>query len=170
MNRMFHIFKSIFPALAMAFFLNACAAAVNWDYPRMPSKAFAHPETTSVGALFQEAADKHPGLSGFSVVEHGENAFLARLAMADLAEKTLDAQYYIWDSDTTGRILASRLMRAANRGVRVRILIDDHYQTERERLCGCGAGWPPQHRNTFLQPGNQPVLAHDEFFGRFCPR
>ena len=80
--------------------------------------------------FFQEAADKHPGLSGFSLVEHGENAFLARLAMADLAEKTLDAQYYIWDSDTTGRILASRLLRAANRGVRVRILIDDHYQTE----------------------------------------
>ena len=88
LNPMFHIFKSIFPALAMAFFLNACAAAVNWDYPRMPSKAFANPETTSVGALFQEAADKHPGLSGFSLVEHGENAFLARLAMADLAEKT----------------------------------------------------------------------------------
>ena len=41
MNHMFHIFKSIFPALAMAFFLNACAVAVNWDYPRMPSKAFA---------------------------------------------------------------------------------------------------------------------------------
>ena len=113
----------------MAFFLSACAAAVNWDYPRMPSKAFTQPETTSVGALFQEAADKHPGLSGFSLVEHGENAFLARLAMADLAEKTLDAQYYIWDSDTTGRILASRLLRAANRGVRVRILIDDQYQT-----------------------------------------
>ena len=130
MNHMFHIFKSIFPALAMAFFLNACAAAVNWDYPRMPSKAFAHPETTSVGALFQETADKHPGLSGFSLVEHGENAFLARLAMADLAEKTIDAQYYIWDSDTTGRILADRLLRAANRGVRVRILIDDQYQTE----------------------------------------
>ena len=114
----------------MAFFLNACATAVNWDYERTPSKAFAHPETTSVGALFQETADKHPGLSGFSLVEHGENAFLARLAMADLAEKTLDAQYYIWDSDTTGRILASRLLRAANRGVRVRILIDDQYQTE----------------------------------------
>jgi hypothetical protein len=47
MNPVFHIFKSIFPAVAMAFFLNACAAAVNWDYPRMPSKAFAHPETTS---------------------------------------------------------------------------------------------------------------------------
>src|ERR1700752_3826799 len=129
MKPIFHVFKSILPALAMAFFLGACSAAVNWDYPRVPSSAFANPETTSVGALFQEAADKHPNLSGFSLVQHGENAFLARLAMVDLAEKTLDAQYYIWDSDTTGRILASRLMRAADRGVRVRILIDDNYQT-----------------------------------------
>ncbi len=129
MNSMFHTYKSIFLGLVMTLLLSACAA-VNWDYPRMPSNAFANPETTSVGAFFQEAADKHPGLSGFSLVEHGENAFLARLAMADLAEKTLDAQYYIWDSDTTGRILASRLLRAADRGVRVRILIDDQYQTE----------------------------------------
>jgi cardiolipin synthase C len=126
---MFHIYKSILPALAMALLLGACSAAVNWDYPRMPSNAFAHPETTTVGSLFREASEKHPGLSGFSLLQHGENAFLARLAMADLAEKTLDAQYYIWDSDTTGRILASRLMRAADRGVRVRILIDDNYQT-----------------------------------------
>ena len=69
MNPMFHIFKSLFPAVAMALLLSACSA-VNWDYPRMPSNAFAHPETTSVGALFQEAADKHPGLSGFSLVQH----------------------------------------------------------------------------------------------------
>ena len=129
MNPKFHIFKSVFPALAMTLLLGACAT-VNWDYPRMPSNAFAHPETTTVGALFGEAADKHPGLSGFSLVEYGGNAFLARLAMIDLAEKTLDAQYYIWSSDTTGRILASRLIRAADRGVRVRILIDDNYETE----------------------------------------
>ena len=142
MNPMFHIFKSIFPALAMALLLSACAT-VNWDYPRMPSNAFDHLETTTVGALFQEAADKHPGLSGFSLAQHGENAFLARLAMADLAEKTLDAQYYIWDSDTTGRILASRLMRAADRGVRVRILIDDHYQTgEKDFLIAALDGHP----------------------------
>jgi cardiolipin synthase C len=142
MNPMFHMYKSIFPALAMALLLGACAT-VNWDYPRMPSNAFGHPETTSVGTLFQEAADKHPGLSGFSIVQHGENAFLARLAMADLAEKTLDAQYYIWDSDTTGRILASRMMRAANRGVRVRILIDDNYQTgERDLLIAALDGHP----------------------------
>ena len=129
MNSLFHLYKSIFLALAMGLLLSACSA-VNWDYPRVPSKAFAHPETTSVGALFGQAADKHPGLSGFSLVEHGENGFLARVAMIDLAETTLDAQYYIWSADTTGRILANRLIRAADRGVRVRILIDDHYQTE----------------------------------------
>ncbi len=129
MNFKFHIFTSVFPLLALSLLLGACAK-VNWDYQRIPSNAFAPSETTTVGALFQEAADKHPGLSGFSLLQHGENAFLARFAMIDLAEKTLDAQYYIWDSDTTGRILASRLMRAADRGVRVRLLIDDIYQTE----------------------------------------
>jgi putative cardiolipin synthase len=129
MQLMFQTYKSIFVALALLLLLGACAT-INWDYPRTPSGAFEHPETTTVGALFGEAADKHPGLSGFSLVEYGENAFVARLAMIDLAEKTLDAQYYIWSSDTTGRILADRLIRAADRGVRVRILIDDQYQTE----------------------------------------
>ena len=113
----------------MAFLLSACAATVNWNYERMPSNAFAHPETTSVGALFQKTADKHPGLSGFSLLREGATAFMARLAMADLAEKTLDGQYYIWDGDTSGLILADRLLRAADRGVRVRLLIDDNYMT-----------------------------------------
>ena len=126
----YHLYKSMFPTLGMAFLLSACSATVNWNYERTPSNAFAHPETTSVGALFQEAADKHPGLSGFSLVRQGGTAFMARLAMADLAEKTLDGQYYIWDGDTTGLILADRLLRAADRGVRVRLLIDDHYMTE----------------------------------------
>ena len=45
--------------------------------------------------------------------------------MTDLAEKTLDLQYFIWDPDATGRILAERIVRAADRGVRVRILVDD---------------------------------------------
>jgi putative cardiolipin synthase len=118
------------PILAMACLVSACAPAINWDYPRNPSNTFAHPETTTVGALFQEAADKHPGVSGFSIIRQGGTAFMARLAMADLAEKTLDGQYYIWDGDTTGLILADRLLRAADRGVRVRLLIDDHYMSE----------------------------------------
>ena len=110
--------------------LSGCGTTVDWDYPRTASTAFARPETTTVGALFQEKADQHPGQSGFSLIQEGSNAFTARLAMADLAEQTLDAQYYIWDVDTTGRIMAQRLIQAADRGVRVRLLLDDHYQTE----------------------------------------
>jgi cardiolipin synthase C len=122
-------FSRRLPVLGTALLLSACSATVDWNYKRTPSNAFAHPETTSVGALFQEAADEHPGLSGFHLLREGSVAFMARLAMADLAEKTLDGQYYIWDGDTSGLILADRLLRAADRGVRVRLLIDDNYMT-----------------------------------------
>jgi putative cardiolipin synthase len=116
--------------LGLVFLLSGCSAAVNWNYPRTPSTAFDQPQATTLGGLFQEVADQQPGLSGFSVVREGERAFVARLAMADLAERSLDAQYYIWDGDMTGQILADRLIRAADRGVHVRVLIDDHYLTE----------------------------------------
>jgi len=125
-----HLDKSMLTIFAVALLMSACSPAVNWDYPRTPSNTFAHPETTTVGALFQEEAEKHPDLSGFAIIRQGGPAFMARVAMADLAEKTLDGQYYIWDGDTTGLILADRLLRAADRGVHVRLLIDDHYMTE----------------------------------------
>jgi hypothetical protein len=71
--------KSMFAILAVALFVSACSPAINWDYPRTPSNTFAHPETTTVGALFEEAADKHAGLSGFAIVRQGSPAFMARL-------------------------------------------------------------------------------------------
>jgi putative cardiolipin synthase len=120
---------SLLLVIALVFALHACGASVNWRYPRTPSTAFTEPETTSVGALFQRAAARHKGLSGFLPVQTDQDAFMARLAMADLAERTLDAEYYIWESDTTGRILGEHLLRAADRGVRVRVLIDDNYMT-----------------------------------------
>ena len=58
-------------------------------------------------------------------MRRGAEAFSARIALTELAEKSLDVQYYIWEGDTTGRILAERLARAADRGVHVRILLDD---------------------------------------------
>jgi len=120
----------VLAAIGLAVLLSGCGTTVNWDYPRSPSAAFDRPETTTVGAMLHDVSVQHPGQSGFALVPEDDKAFAARLAMADLAEKTLDAQYYIWDVDTTGRILADRLIRAADRGVRVRLLIDDHYQNE----------------------------------------
>ena len=85
------------------------------------------PRATRLGQFFGPAADQHPGLSGFSLLDHGREAFIVRLALCDLAERSLDMQYYVWDGDTTGRIIIDRVMKAADRGVKVRLLIDDPY-------------------------------------------
>ena len=87
--------------------------------------AFADHESTSIGRQLAELAAANPGRSGFAIIRYGRPALAARVALADLAEHSLDVQYYIWEADATGRILAERLVRAADRGVRVRILVDD---------------------------------------------
>jgi putative cardiolipin synthase len=92
------------------------------DDRRTVSTAFEDPASTRLAQFFGPAADKHPGLSGFS-----RYAFIVRLALADLAERSLDMQYYSWDADTTGRIIVDRVMKAADRGVKVRLLVDDPY-------------------------------------------
>ena len=95
------------------------------DYPRPESHALEKPEQTKAGAKINRLAKQHSGKSGFAILRHGRPAFTSRIAMAGTAEKTLDLQYYIWESDSTGRILAERLIQAADRGVRVRLLLDD---------------------------------------------
>ena len=110
--------------LLIGMLLTGCAS-VPKDYPRTPSTAFTDYLDTSVGQLFEEAAAKHQGESGFALIRDGRPAFTARVALTELAEKSLDVQYYIWEADSTGWILADRLMQAADRGVRVRLLVDD---------------------------------------------
>jgi putative cardiolipin synthase len=72
-----------------------------------------------------EAAAAHPGFSGVEMLPYGLDALSARLALADTAERSLDLQYYMWVPDDSGRLLAERVFRAADRGVRVRLLLDD---------------------------------------------
>ncbi|MCB1559713.1 MAG: phospholipase D family protein, partial [Xanthomonadales bacterium] len=67
----------------------------------------------------------HPGLSGFHLLANGLDAFAARVLLADKAERTIDAQYYLFHDDLTGNLLLQHLLAAADRGVRVRLLIDD---------------------------------------------
>jgi len=104
--------------------LNGCAG-VPKDYPRSPSSALPDYASTAIGAYLAKAAASHPDQSGFAMLGDGRRAMTSRIAMSDLAEKTLDLQYFIWDEDATGQILAERLVRAADRGVRVRVLLDD---------------------------------------------
>jgi putative cardiolipin synthase len=68
---------------------------------------------------------QHPGASGFGLLSDGRAAFAARAQTAHRAARSLDVQTYIWHADMTGRFLAQQLLDAADRGVRVRLLVDD---------------------------------------------
>ena len=127
------------------------------DYPRTVSTAFEDSASTRLGQFFGPAADEHPGLSGFSLLSQAREAFIVRLALADLAERSLDMQYYVWDGDTTGRIIVDRVMKAADRGVRVRLLVDDPY-LQGQRSGQSRPRRPPQRRDPSVQPAQQPEV------------
>lgn len=63
--------------------------------------------------------------SGFLLLNENKQALNWRLALVDNAVRSIDAQYYIWEDDETGNLLLRRLLSAAKRGVRVRLLVDD---------------------------------------------
>lgn len=113
-------------ALVLLFLLlvTGCAGLPT-DYPRTETTALEDYQSTTLGQSWAAAEAEHPGESAFSILRYGRNAFSTRIAVIDQAEKTLDLQVYIWQSDETGRIIAERLLRAADRGVRVRLLVDD---------------------------------------------
>jgi putative cardiolipin synthase len=106
--------------------LSGCASLPPGSgYPRTASSALAHPDSTRLGRQFADAAHAHPGTSGFRIIPVGADGFLIRMQMINAAERTLDLQYFIFRSDNTGRLLTDAVLRAADRGVRVRVLIDD---------------------------------------------
>ncbi|MDF7676003.1 phospholipase D family protein [Neisseriaceae bacterium ESL0693] len=76
----------------------------------------------------------HQGLSGVYPLDDGQEAFAARLALIRLAEHSLDLQYYIWRNDTSGQLLFRELVKAARRGVKVRLLLDDNNTVGQDRL------------------------------------
>ena len=124
-------------------------ASLPKDIRRTPSTAFPDHVSTELGAYFDKAAAVHPGQSGFVIVPDGHRAFTARIAMTELAEKTLDLQYFIWESDATGKLLAERLVRAAERGVRVRILLDDLDLEKRDEVLAALDAHPNIEIRTF---------------------
>ena len=67
----------------------------------------------------------HPNQSGIYVLDKGEDALLARAWLADHAEKTIEVQYFIWSTDNIGILASEALLRAADRGVKVRVIVDD---------------------------------------------
>ncbi len=87
----------------------------------MPASA-----ATTLGAAVSKENAAFPGKSGVFALLSGHDALASRLALIKAAEQSVDAQYYIWHDDTSGILLLDALLKAADRGVRVRLLLDDN--------------------------------------------
>ena len=82
--------------------------------------------TTRLGNVLEPASLAHTGLTGIYPLAHPQSAFAARALLAGAADRTLDIQNYIWRADETGYLLFEALWQAAERGVQVRLLLDDN--------------------------------------------
>ena len=102
-------------------------ATVDFNYPKTISRAPIDTDDTRIGRHFEGLAKKHPGKSGFYPVVDGIDSLAARLLLAKKAERTIDAQYYLIIDDVTGYAFIDSLLCAADRGVRVRLLLDDFF-------------------------------------------
>ena len=120
----------LFAALTAGLALAGCVtqlAGPPKDLHRPPPAAASAPAASGTFAAMEAAiANAHgPTQSGFTIIDRNENALRLRLALIDSAKSSLDLQYYVWFGDDLGTMMMKRVMDAADRGVRVRILIDD---------------------------------------------
>lgn len=110
--------------LVLLLLLGGCASLPE-NVNRSTSQALQDTDDTAIAHYLADELASHPGQSGFHLLDDGLDAFAARAALARAAERSLDVQYYLYHADLTGRLLTHELIAAADRGVRVRILLDD---------------------------------------------
>lgn len=107
-------------------------ASIDFDAPKTETHVITDTADTVIGQLVDGLitfADPAPGEAGFYPIADGIDALAVRLLMAERAEKSIDAQYYLISKDIVGSAFIEVLLSAADRGVRVRLLLDD-IQTE----------------------------------------
>jgi putative cardiolipin synthase len=164
-------------AALLALSIASGCSTYNTKVLRSESHALGLRPTTKLGVLFEPAAVAHPGRSGVNYIRDARVALEGRLAMVDLAEQSLDLQYYIWDPDISGGLLGERVVRAAERGVRVRLLLDDHSVVGRDREIARLTGHPnievrafnpfrdrKRWRDFFSEPSRINRRSHNKIF------
>ncbi len=112
-----------FGLAALALLAGCATLPPNTD--RIESFAPRDTANTSLGWAITADTVAHPGESGFFLLPRGLDAFAARAALAYRAERSIDAQYYLLHDDLAGKLFLHTLLQAAERGVRVRLLVDD---------------------------------------------
>ena len=160
------------PAIVVAGVLSLFAGCASLppgsDFPKTASSALARPEQTRLGRQLAEAKAEHAGTSGFKLLPVGIDSFLLRMELAKAAERTLDVQYFLIQSDDTGQLLIEALLQAADRGVRVRVLLDDAGSFGREAQIRTLAGYSNVELrlfNPFVYRGNVELVHIIEYLG-----
>lgn len=110
--------------LATLFLQSSCTSLPDNSLRSVSYTLKGHTSTGEFGKI-QNQALSHHGKSGIHLLSDGRDAFVARTELINNAQFGIDAQYYLFHSDLTGTLLAYRLFEAAERGVRVRLLLDD---------------------------------------------
>ena len=105
--------------------LAAGCASIDFDYPKTPSTAVAADSTNRLGRELEGLGVQKPGEAGFHLLADSIDSLAVRLLMAERAERSLDAQYYLITNDDVGHLFLGSLLQAADRGVRIRLLLDD---------------------------------------------
>ncbi|MGE6340789.1 phospholipase D family protein [Psychrobacter sp. NPDC078929] len=95
------------------------------DSPKIEQNTATTTNNTDLVAAVSAQNEIHPDLSGYHPIVTGANAFAARSMLTGMATRNIDAQYYIWHNDQAGQLLLKELWEAAERGVIVRLLLDD---------------------------------------------
>ena len=103
------------------------------DYPKTVSTALTDTNQTTMAKASIAWRNADPENNGFYPLIEGKDAFGARLLLMDRAERSIDAQYFLMKPDDAGLVFAHTMMEAAERGVRVRFLIDDIFTTVKDR-------------------------------------
>jgi putative cardiolipin synthase len=117
---------NLLTSVAIAIALAGCTTVPSSTMDKDISYAEKDPGSTPLGQLSQQLSEGRDDTeSGFLLLDRGHNALAWRLFMADKAVRTIDAQYFLWKNDRIGRLFIQRLMDAADRGVRVRVIVDD---------------------------------------------
>ena len=111
--------------LAGLLLLFSGCATVDFDQPREASFAMPTDQNSEAARTFSNLLEGKASDSGFALLNNGINALAARLVMIRMATTSIDTQYYTILNDTTGNLFFRELLRAADRGVRVRLLLDD---------------------------------------------
>jgi putative cardiolipin synthase len=133
-KRWLKILGSVVVILVVGYFVMSLFYRLPDISSRTQSYMIGDGEATTLGQKWGPKKSAHPGKTGVFLLKEGRDAFVARALLARDSEKSLDIQYYMYhqEQDTVGSLLTHEVLNAADRGVRVRMLIDDIYGNQDE--------------------------------------